>query len=422
MRFIQICGGVEVGGITKFMNELNKSLKLCGHEASIYFCPSELKEKTKDNLIKGIIKYDYDDEEMFNTINSSDAVFVHSLIGAKKNPDLVEKFYGLLKRITTKKVFFMNSHSVLAYKFYGTKLFEDIDFLNLFDYFCTFSETNEISQKIIRCLGKEEYHKRYIQLFHPYVFSDSVKDNWTPFENKAPRVTYIGRYSSIKHPKQVQDLHKLAYKDFEFEMRGIDRAIGPASVPDLFYEIDTESKGLTFKERIKGPSKYTTYITNPWKKEHNVKLDDIMLDYPRGNRMFIFGTYEREDGMKAMSKSMFGIECYRLKKENYYGDNIEYAMFEIVEQGTIPIFDTFTGKSVYVHENGEKTNKTLYDLKLGLFLDPDFGNAEELVKEMNELKNNKDKYEEMRERCWKYYKNHCEPSHIINNLIQRINE
>lgn len=419
MKFVQICGGVEVGGITKFMNELNGALKLCGHEAKIYFCPSQLNEKTKNNLINGIIKYDYSNE-MFNEINSADAVFIHSLIGAKKEPELVEKFYDLLKKITTKKVFFMNSHSVLAYKFYGTKLFEDINFLNLFDYFCTFNDVNEISTKIKKTLGEEEYNKRFIHLYHPYIFNEEIRKNWVPFENKARRVTYIGRYSSIKHPKNVQDLHKLAQNDFEFEMRGIDRAIGPASVPDLFYEIDTTTPGLTFKDRIKGPSKYTTIVSNKWRKENGIDLNDLLLDYPRDGKMFIFGTYEREDGMKAMAKSLFGIECYRLKKDIYYGDNIEYAMFEIVEQGSVPIFDSFTAKNVYMYENGKSIGKTMYDLGLGLFLDPDMGNANEVIEQMKELASNKEKYNELRNKCWKYYKNHCDPKFVIENLLKKL--
>ena len=416
MRIIQLSTKLDIGGRTTFISHMNTALKLAGHDVKLYVCDSG-ENKKEDITISGAELFDYSDNKI-DELNNADYVFVHDLMGAKCNKELVDKYYGLLKNLTSKKVFFMNAHSISAYKYYGTGLFKDKEFMNMFDYFATFSPNSAVCKTLKETLGEDEFNKRYVRMQHTYFFDDNIKKSWVPFDQKKNRITYIGRFAGIKHIEQIIKLHMLCPNEFEFEIRGVDRSIGSACVPDLFYELDTTKP--SFKESIVGPSKETLPINSKWKKEHGIAEDNLMIDYPHGDKIMVFGPYDKPDGMKAIANSMFGIECYRLKDSKLYGDNIEYAMFEIIEQGTIPIFDSFTAKSVHMWKDG-KRGETMYDLGLGVFLEPDMGNADKVIEQLKELRDNKDKYDELRERCWNAYKDHSDPKSIMTTFINELN-
>ena len=96
--------------------------------------------------------------------------------------------------------------------------------------------------------------------------------------------------------------------------------------------------------------------------------------------MMIFGEYKREDGLLAISKSAFGGEFYNLKTESDYGDNFEYAMHEIIEYGTVPIFDMHMLKSVHIFENGKRTNRTWFDENIAIGLEKDLSNISDSIR------------------------------------------
>jgi len=419
MKIIQLSTKLDIGGRTTFIGHMNAALRQAGHDVKLYVCDSGENKKEDITMSSNVNIFGYSDAEIAE-INSADYVFVHDLMGAKCAKENIDKYYGLLKNLTSKKVFFMNAHSLSAYKYYGVSLFKDKEFMSMFDYFATFSPDSAICKNLKTILGEDEFNKRYVHMQHTYCFDDNVKANWIPFEQKKNRITYIGRFAGIKHIEQIINLHKICPNEFEFEIRGVDRSIGSACLPDLFYELDTTKPN--FKESIVGPSKETLPINGKWKKEHGIAEDDLMIDYPHGDKIMVFGPYDKLDGMKAISNSMFGIECYRLKDSKLYGDNIEYAMFEIIEQGTVPIFDSFTAKSVVMWKDGKPTGKTMYDLGLGVFLDPDMGNADEVIKQLKELRDNKAKYDELRERCWNAYKDHSDPKSIMTTFINELNK
>ena len=416
MKIIQLSTKLDIGGRTTFIGHMNAALKLTGHDVKLYVCDSGENKKEDITISEGVEFFDYSEKEI-NEVNNADYVFVHDLMGAKCNKENVDKYYGLLKNITSKKVFFMNAHSLSAYKYYGTALFKDKEFMNMFDYFATFSPNSAVCNTLKQVLGEEEFLKRYVPMHHTYFFDDEIKKNWIPFEKKQNRITYIGRFAGIKHIEQILNLHKICPNEFEYEIRGIDRSIGSASLPGLFYELDRTA--TNFKDSIIGPSKQTFPVTAKWKKEQGLSVDDLLIDYPHGDKIMIFGPYDKPDGMKAIANSLFGIECYRLNKADLYGDNIEYAMFEIIEQGTIPIFDAFTARSVHMWKDGQR-GKSMYELNLGVFLEPDMSNVNEVIEQLKELRDNKDKYDEMRERCWQAYKDHSNPEMIMNEFIKTL--
>ena len=419
MKIIQLSTKLDIGGRTTFIGYMNTAIRLAGYDVKLYVCDSGENKKEDTTISTGVELFDYSKEKI-DEINNADYVFVHDLMGAKCKKENVDKYYDLLRNIKAKKVFFMNAHSLSAYKYYGVALFKDKDFMNMFDYFATFSPNSAVCKTLKETIGKEEFEKRYVHMQHPYCFEENIKKYWVDFDNKQNRITYIGRFAGIKHIEQIINLHKICPNEFEYEIRGVDRSIGSACVPDLFYELDTTKPD--FKSSIIGPSKETFPVTETWKKANGIEKNDLMINYPHGDKIMIFGPYDKPDGMMAIANSLFGIECYRLKDSQLYGDNIEYAMFEIIEQGTIPIFDSFTAKSVHAWKDGKRTDKTLYDLGAGVFLDPDMGNANEVIEQLKELRDNKEKYDALREKCWQIYKDHSDPKSIMTTFIKELED
>jgi hypothetical protein len=122
--------------------------------------------------------------------------------------------------------------------------------------------------------------------------------------------------------------------------------------------------------------------------------------------------------MEAIRKAAFGMEFYRLKTAGEHGDNLEYCMHEIVEQGTIPIFDAFACRSIKVYKNGLPTDQSLYDANIGLYLEQDFSNVQEIRKRMNEIYDNEELYEDYRNRAWNILKQHLDPEGNMRVLIE----
>ncbi len=420
MKIVQLCGVIEGAGITRYLIEVNNALVLAGHNV-VAFDFSETKQKEANQTLHNLIRYEFTEEQL-NIINSSDLVFVHQLLPKKMSDEYREQFENLIKnQITTKKILFLNDHSSTMTgfsKFYGSNVFTDLEFLNSFDKFCIHCDTNTYATKLKNILGEEEFYKRYVNMHHPHHFDDNVIDTWRNLNEKHRRITYIGRWHTIKHPEQMINMHKYMQGDWEFEMRGIVRLIGLIYTPDLFYEIDPNPELKGTKECIIGPSKRTFTPSKEWRLQNNYTKDDLLIDVPHGDKIWIFGEYKREDGMLAISKSAFGGEFYHLPDSTFYGNNLEYAMHEIIEHGTIPIFDTHAMKSIKYFENGRPTDKSLYDMNICICLNSDLSNIEEVKEKIEQLYNDQDAYNDMRNRAYKVIKNHCDPIATANTLIE----
>lgn len=424
MKIIQLCGQLSLGGVTQFISDFNYGLKKNGYDVTVYYFQNENKMKDKsyyENIIPGVKYYDYS-EEALKDINSADIVCVNVLMSNKTNNKYSDRFNKLLSEEINgpKKVLFMHNHMTIGYRnYYPADILTNKEFLSIFDKLVTFDTNTVVYNKIKETLGKEEALSKFVHLQLPYAFDKNCKDKWLSIKDKSKRISYIGRWSGIKHPQVMIDLCKLDYNPFECEMRGITRSIGTAATPDLYYEINAQS-GKSFKESIVGPSKYTEIITNKWYEERGIDKSDLLLDYPRNNKMFIFGPYERSNGLKAMAKAAFCIDLFRLRKAHVYGDTLEYVMYETIEQGTIPLLDYFTGESVKMYENGVSTGKSMIDLNAGIFLKEDLSNIKEVIEQMEYLYNNAEEYEKFRLNCLEVLKKHSEPKPVTKQMISEI--
>ena len=425
MKIIQICGVLEGAGMTRYIIELNYGLKQAGYEVKAYECPV-----SKDGVDKksGRGRQNLDDIEMLNyspeqiaEINTADVVLFHSLLPKKTNQEFKDLYYKFITEdVTTKKVFFFNDNGRTTSgfsKFFGGEYLRDYKFLNSFDKIASHCQYNAYYRALTNTLGKELIDKKWVHMRLPYKFDSSIKQTWESLSEKHKRIMYMGRWHTIKYPQQMLEMHKVMHDDFEFEMRGIERLIGIVYIPDLFYKIDPTKQG---KDSIIGPSEITELITPKWKKERGLDVDDLLIDYPRDGKLFVFGSYKREDGIKAVRHAAFGSDFFYLYPGERYGDNMEYAIFEIIENGTVALLDKYTCDFIHAYDETGRTDKTLSDYDIAVTLAHDLSNMDEVQNKMNYLYSHPEEYDAMRNRAFDVLQKHCDPKTIAEKFINDI--
>lgn len=406
---------IEGSGITRYVIELNKALKALNHDVElIYVKSAEVPEmRNKEQNISNITEYDYSDNTV-NYLNSADLVIVNSIMSAKAE----EKYHDLwmdlvMNKIVTRKAIVVNDHSVAGFNAYYGGLLKNSKFWLSFDKIVTFAKTAKVAEKIKEaCKTPVEFNKRFVHMLHPYEFDDTKK-NWTSVEDKYRRVTYFGRYAPFKDPERLlRGREKFYAHDYELEMRGIKSTIKVSTIPDFMYSFDKEGNRI--------PSKTCIAVDeHGWRKKNNVDAKDNMLDYDRKKGWcYVFGAYKREEGVEIISKSAFACDFYHLTNDGCYGDDLEYAIFEIVDGGTIPLIDWNAGNACYMYDSeGNPTGKTALELNAGIFLKKDLSNLDECLEKMDELMNSPEKYEEMRNNIYNIFKDNCTPTAIAKKFI-----
>lgn len=364
---------------------------------------------------------DYDNKEMIDDIISADVLLVHEAPPLKSEEFYLNKFFDFIINLKgPRKVMFFMDHGdpIRSLK----PILTNKDFIMAFDKIVCHANVCPIYKRLENLVGKEKMEKSYVTCYLPYVYDDKIKENWIKPENKYKRCTYIGRYHRIKHPEQIIKFFKLFDypKEYEFEIRGIGRTIDVIYKPDFYYEIDPERikiRGVA-KDTLVGPSKYTFVPNNVWREENGFDKKDLLIDTPHtGDKIWMFGEYKFEDGMEAIKKSLFGMEFYRLKTKEEYNSQ-EYAMCEIIEQGTIAIFDAEAMRYSAYCENGYETDKSLFDTGCCLCLEPDLSNFEEIKEKMEYLANNPEEYEKFRLNAFEVFRKHTDAKAIMKRLVK----
>lgn len=416
MKIIQLMSRIEGSGVTRYVIELNKSFVKAGYDVEIIYVKANEKAQmtnfTQD--IPNAVEWDYS-EDTVKHLNEADLVIVNSIMEKRADPKYHDLWMDLvMNKITTRKAIVCNDHNVLGFAAYYGPLLHNKEFWLAFDKIITFSEGSKIWEKVCACIGTEEAHKRFVHMYHPYEFHDEYKNDWVDFNNKFRRITYLGRHSGFKDPTRLLRGKDVFYAhDYELEMRGIKRTINVSTIPDLIYSFDENGNRIPSTACIMASDK-------KWRLENNISLTDPMIDTPRKKGWcYVFDAYKREEGMKAISHSAFGCDFYNLKNDGCYGDDLEYAVFEMVEMGTIPLLDWNAGNAIYIYdENHNNTGKTALELELGIFIKKDLSNLNECIERMDYLMNNKEEYDKMRNHIYETLKANCNSVAIANELIE----
>ena len=412
MKIVQILPRIEGCGITRFVCEMNTALKSIGVDVTVATFLSD--SKSADMKIKygstvpGILIWDYTDD-VVKEINTADFVFIHSLMDAKADELHKNLFRDLVvNKITVKKVMFVNDRKMMSIRTYYGDWTVDEEFVKSIDFFCMFSSNTPVYNTLKKLYGLNVL-KKYIHLGHPYTF-DEKKSLWKPFDKKYKRITYLGRFATFKDPCRL--IRAKEYFDeagYQCELRGIARCVATGFQQDLYNHFDENGNKV-------GPSKKTLDISPAYKKRNGI-TDDMVDVVDRGNRIYVFREYKREEGLKAISSSMFGANFYHLNSDKEYGDSIEYSISEMIDAGSIPVLDWDMGHAVHLCKDGRATKDTIYDKDMGVFIKKDLSNINEAISKLNDICKDTESYEKYRNRCYKLYKQHFEPTAVVQALI-----
>ena len=414
MKIIQIISNYSGTGATAYLIALHNELCNQGHDTQIFHfgnCDTISFDTISLNVIHKEIN-----QATFNEINAADIVLINGLPHKKENKEYQLAYIDMLQnKIKIKKALFLHSHYYRSWV--SANCANEImnkEFLMSMNKICGFVTYNEVLNKIENIIGKDELDKRFVHILLPNVFDKSL---WIDANEKQKKISYFGRLVGFKDPERFIEMRDNLWNNgWQMEMRGVVRSIGALQFKNLCRKFDE------FGKMTNEPSDATLFMTGKLKEKYGCdKKDELCLNLNSNERkIFVFGRYHVNDGMKVMAQQAFGVDFFNLKN-NAYGDTVEYAIYDIIKCGTIPVLDLDMAKQVHLYDdNGNRLDKTLYDVNAGIFIKKDLSNVQEAIQQMNDLYNDKSKYDEFRENCYNIYKEFANPNRIVKILIDDI--
>ena len=414
MKIIQVISNISGTGATAYFMTLHHALKELGHDVCVY------QFSNMDSLSFGtndltIVHKEFN-QETYDELNSADIILIEGLPHKKESQEYKDAYLDMIQyHIKTKKALFIHSHIYASWtRANYSKRIATKDFLLSIDKICGFTPENQVMKKFASIIGKEELEKRFVHILLPHNFS---KDLWIDAKDKHKKITYLGRLVRLKDPERLIEMSgDLWDNNWQIEMRGVVRSIGALGFKNLCYKWDEENQVMTNE-----PSELTCFVTGKTKEKYNVDPEDkncINLT-TNDKQIFVFGRYELKDGLEVMSHHSFGVDFFNLPTD-VYGDTIEYAIYDIVNCGTIPVLDEDMAKDIHLYKNGKRIDKTLFSENAGIFVKKDLSNVNEAIEKMNYLYDNKEEYDKFRNNCYEIYKEFADPIEITKNLIEDI--
>ena len=268
-------------------------------------------KKQKVKSLKGF-EYDYEEidmndiESFVENINSNYDVVIlmtEAKITKTKPASFFRAFYfDIWKKINVVKIRMQHDATRNAI----SRAPFNMNISNEADAILTISKTSEYINDIRNNLPSKEDRIFKYDLWLDFDMFDKWKEEDI---EKDLKMTYLGRYSSVKNPDRILSIAKeLQNLGLTIEMYGMDTSIATV-------------KNILDKECVRD------YVRNRNLEEGFVNV------YPK---------YERLDGLNKMKKSLFGYSFFSYSFERdkgFYGNRLEYAQQEIIACGAIPIFD-----------------------------------------------------------------------------------
>ena len=398
MKIALILGrGVEGAGVTRYMIEICSFLKQKGIEHKVFVVDDK---KWGRGNAQDMPPYDFITKDNIHLaadlLNEFDYVFINSVPSIKHSQWAIDGFFEMAKNITTKKIIFQNDHKIQS-------IHRNANFIELCDIcdgIVSHSITSPFYKKLISIYGTD-IQSKFIHLQVGFNFSQLASYRK---DKHLKKITYLGRYATFKQPDRIFGFLPYAQENnLLLEMKGVERSLGALNI---FYD-DIEN-------RI---PKHNIIECNKKAIDNGLIIDNDKRDL---TKVYIFGPYEYIDGMETLSNSLVGADFYHLAADAY-GDNFEYAQCEIIDTGTIPMFDYHWVENCYIYENGKKTDKRFVDLDTyGLFVKKDLSNIPEIVEKINEIHVNPVLKKKYLDCSYEITRNHCDSSFIFENLLEGI--
>lgn len=206
--------------------------------------------------------------------------------------------------------------------------------LNESDLIYVFSEKVWFAQNITKILPSKVVGDR-VRRFKIWTDVDGLKEKYfdsVKLADKAKRLTYVGRWSTMKDPRRVLDLADHLFEidpKFQCLIHGIEKSIGAKA--DIVGGPIASYKG--------GPP------PEDWGHHNTVYSLKFDGDYDfNPPKVPVFGPYTHSNGMRYIAESLFCASFFRLPKQpENYGDRMENTQIEMIACGSIPVFDSHYG-------------------------------------------------------------------------------
>jgi hypothetical protein len=348
MRFCLLLGrGIEGCGVTRLAIEFNKFLILNDYKSTIFHISDKIWPRMKLQEINSTEINNENIQEISKYINKNfDYIFYLSVPSLKHSQECIDNFFNyLVLNINIKKIMIQCDHKLQSIN-------RNANIYNIsrnMDGIFVYNKNALFSKKL------NEYNLGYKLL--DYYFGIDIDDiSKYRIKNKYKKIIYFGRFARFKNPHFLYELHKYIKKyNFITEFLGVERSIGA-----LFSMFNDDKK---------------------YYYEKNYISENIQ----NSNLPYMYGPYNRNEGLKRLSRSLFGCDFYTLASDAY-GFNLEYSQYEIIGVGCIPIFTYNWAIDNILIDSDIK----FIDIEnFALYLKNDLSNIEEISDSMEMIYNNK---------------------------------
>ena len=391
MRIAVLQGrGLEGCGVTKNSVELQSWADKAGHECKTFVSrdkrwgrqKSQVLRYSETKLASGV-----EVSSLVMILNTYDLVIVQSIPSTSHTVEAQQGFLDLLRRVTVPKGFLQCDHNKASI-IRNANLLESID---LCDIVFSFSKTSPFSQIIA-----SERPNIEVQLWtNGFDFDAHREKYWKPIEKvESHQITWIGRATSFKGPHWTCQLHdKHLAETYTTIMLGVERSMGFIGMKKAMGENFLELNKKQFQTQ-----------------------EEIEAQLVEG-KCHVFGSYTHSVGMEILSNSGFAFIPTKLRKGDMYGSVVEHAMSEAIAVGAVPIFSKHFMENAVHCRKGTPFMNDLIDAGV-LHWDPE--EEEDLKVVLHHLARSPEYRDEMREKAFKYWKDHHDVSVIFPKLIEKI--
>lgn len=378
--------GLEGAGVTRFSIELEHYIKdILNYDYTTFVIEDKKWPRSKSqtqnfNIVK--VK-DNNLKNLSEELNKFDVVMYNSIPAKKGFSDkCINEFLEYIVRSvkSCKKIIIQNDHKIQSL----SRNANILDISKEMDFILTFSKNSQF----IKLLEKNNIStKSKIIEFRNGMDFSLLKDFIKPIDKRLKKISYLGRFATFKEPWRLYNFHPYIKKyNFISHLVGIERSIG------------------ALEKMFKQPSKMVNLsnIKNPTYEENDTNLP------------FVYGPYNRIDGINAVSNGSFGCDFFNITEGQ--GNILEYAQLEVIGVGLIPVFD---------YEWSIKT-KTIDDItynsinNFGLFLKKDLSNAEEISNKMNEIYEDKSIFKKYIDTSFEVAYENFDSSNSFKDLLNKI--
>lgn len=405
--------GIEGCGNTKCALVCKEHFDAKGHPTDIYAANDRKWPRANAHSFDLKCEFTCADDKQTNVViqalNCYDLVIVYSVPPKAKSQKANEKesdtkariaqencidnFLRICEEITVPKVSIQVDHSVHSLARNG-KLKEISDAMDLV---FAHSLTGDFS----KWLKKNDVKTELCEYVLGYTYDAHRDKYWKPVEDLDPKAfKWIGRSTGWKGPDLAFAMQREYLRDAGFltTLEGMEMSIGSLA---FFFKNGNRNDGPRDDVATAGGNK-----------------DDWNWDnLEHGGPSYAFGPYNFNEAMERVSRSAFGSDLYHLKAEKY-GKSIENCHGDVISAGSIPVFhkhfgenckSLVTGKPYIEHEHTGT-----------IWIDDD--NIAEACAAMIAISKNPAAIQIMRERAYKFWKEHTDASVTWDYFGKIINE